>query len=110
MNGGSMNPLDESQFRASLRSAVPPPGLAPVLVALWYEGCGDWQRAHKIAQAESSDQAARVHAYLHRKEGDLANARYWYSRAGMPYPDCGIAEEWQMLVTALLDQHGASAP
>ncbi|RPI47040.1 MAG: hypothetical protein EHM59_05710 [Betaproteobacteria bacterium] len=97
-----MNILNESQFHASLQHAEPPANLGPALAALWHEARGDWQRAHAIVQAESSAQAAWVHAYLHRKEGDLSNARYWYARAGEPCPDCGTDDEWRRLVAAIL--------
>jgi len=97
--------MDESQFYASLQHADPPTDLAAPLVALWYDARGDWQRAHAIVQAEATAQAAWVHAYLHRKEGDLSNAQYWYQRAGASDPDYGLAEEWRNLATALLDQY-----
>ena len=57
----------------------------------------DWDRAHGIAQSLSSENGSRVHAYLHRKEGDLANASYWYSRAGISVPDFSLDQEWQDL-------------
>ena len=97
--------MDESQFYASLQHAEPPPGLAPPLLALWHDARGDWRRAHTIVQAEATAQAAWVHAYLHRKEGDLSNAQYWYQRGGVPRPDCELADEWRNLAAALLDQY-----
>ena len=58
--------------------------ISELLRALQLDKDGDWDRAHGIAQSVSSQNGSRVHAYLHRKEGDLANASYWYSRAGIP--------------------------
>jgi hypothetical protein len=43
-----------------------------------------------------------VHAYLHRKEGDLGNAGYWYRRAGQPVATTTLADEWAEIVTTLL--------
>jgi hypothetical protein len=44
---------------------------------------GDWPAAHAIVQAHDEDAlAAWIHAVVHRMEGDLANARYWYRRCG----------------------------
>ena len=57
------------------------------LRALWYDLNGDWDTAHKIVQALSDVHAMWIHAYLHRKEPDLSNARYWYRGAGKPFPE-----------------------
>ena len=88
-------------FRASLAAAEPSEP-APPLRALWWDGKGDWDRAHDAAQEGDDRDCAWVHAYLHRKEGDLANARYWYSRAGKPVPAGSLDEEWSDLVGSLL--------
>ncbi len=68
-----------------------------LLRSLQLDKDGDWDRAHSIAQSLSSQNGSRVHAYLHRKEGDLANASYWYSRAGISVPDFSLDQEWQDL-------------
>jgi hypothetical protein len=68
-----------------------------LLRALQLDREGNWDRAHGIAQSVSSQNGSRVHAYLHRKEGDLANASYWYSRAGISVPDSSLDQEWQDL-------------
>ena len=41
----------------------------------------DWDAAHQLVQQHESADAAWIHAVLHKIEGDLGNARYWYSRA-----------------------------
>jgi hypothetical protein len=71
--------------------------ITELLRALQLDKDGDWDRAHGIAQSVSSQNGSRVHAYLHRKEGDLANASYWYSRAGISVPDTSLDQEWQDL-------------
>ncbi|GAA4415790.1 hypothetical protein GCM10023187_46600 [Nibrella viscosa] len=87
------------QFTASLADAQPPAGLHPILNALWYDGRGDWDRAHETAQSrEGVREYDRLHAYLHRKEGDQWNAGYWYRRAGAPVFDGSLADEWTELV------------
>ena len=78
--------MDIIEFRQSLAADSPPPGMSALLQALWHDAKGGWQRAHEIVQAIKGKQSARVHAYLHRKEGDLDNARYWYRRAGRDFP------------------------
>jgi hypothetical protein len=43
-----------------------------------------------------------IHAYLHRKEGDIWNADYWYTRAGIKRKDWTLKEEWENLVHQFL--------
>jgi hypothetical protein len=57
---------------------------SPALRALALLSAGDWDGAHALVQDDLSPEAAWVHAHLHRVEGDQANARYWYARAGRP--------------------------
>ncbi|QDK80781.1 hypothetical protein EXU85_20085 [Spirosoma sp. KCTC 42546] len=90
------------QFMASLSQPQPPSNLHPVLQGLWYDAKDDWEAAHTIAQSREGTQAYdRLHAYLHRKEGDRFNANYWYRRAGSPFFDGSLADEW----TALVEQN-----
>lgn len=72
--------------------------LSPELKALWYDAKGDWKLAHDQVDHLSSKPASRVHAYLHRKEGDIWNADYWYSKAGEKRPEISLEEEWENLV------------
>src|SRR5579863_3506122 len=71
-------------FRDSLSQSQPPAGLSLALAGMWWDGKGDWKRAHESAQQDEGPAGSWVHAYLHRKEGDGSNAGYWYSRAGKP--------------------------
>lgn len=48
--------------------------------AMEYDAQGKWEKAHKTVQTIENELAYRIHAYLHRKEGDLENANYWYQR------------------------------
>ncbi|HXW06516.1 MAG TPA: hypothetical protein VD833_14865 [Vicinamibacterales bacterium] len=89
-------------FEASLANPVPPSGLTPLLEALWHERRGNWARAHELAQAIEDVAGARVHAYLHRREGDLANAGYWYRRAARRAETGPLDEEWRAIVVDLL--------
>jgi len=89
------------EFKATL-SASSPPATAPLLKALWHDANGDWNRAHEIAQEVDDASGAWVHAYLHRKEGDLGNAGYWYRRAQQPVASDSLDDEWTRIVTALL--------
>lgn len=92
--------LDE--LKASLSRDTPPRGVPKLVQALWHDGRGDWDRAHQIAQSVEGADAAWVHAYLHRKEGDLSNAGYWYSRSGRPRSEAPLGEEWTEIAEALL--------
>jgi hypothetical protein len=92
--------LDE--FKRSLSQTRPPAGLSSVLQALWHDGNGDWNAAHEVAQDVPDPDGAWVHAYLHRKEGDAANAAYWYRRAGQPVCRDPLNLEWESIVSAFL--------
>jgi hypothetical protein len=90
------------QFLASLEAPAPP-SLPELPLALWHDAKGDWQAAHEIAQSrEGTRDYDRLHAYLHRVEGDTWNAGYWYRRAGTSLPDKPLREEWEELVRAWL--------
>jgi hypothetical protein len=91
--------LDE--FRARLRDAQPP-DVSPALVALWHDARGDWEASHDVAQNIDDATGSWVHAYLHRKEGDLGNASYWYRRAARPVATGPLDAEWARIVSALL--------
>ena len=97
-----MRGMTLDDFRASLAAGTPPNGLSKELQALWHEANGDWRRAHKLAQSQKGKVAAAVHAYLHRKEGDLSNADYWYERAGRERPKAALSKEWESLVAEFL--------
>lgn len=94
--------MDFSDFKATLSADAPPAALSELLRALWLDRKGDFAGAHGIAQEVSSAEGARVHAHLHRKEGDASNARYWYRRAGCDMPAVSLDAEWQALVEDLL--------
>ena len=91
-----------TEFQQSLSLAQPPDGLSVQLKSLWYDGKGDWNKAHAQVDQLSDKDSAWVHAYLHRKEGDIWNADYWYSRARQTRPDISLQEEWVQLVKAFL--------
>jgi hypothetical protein len=93
-----------ADFRASLSGAAPAPGFEPPLAALWWAAKGQWDQAHKIVMNEETAPAAWVHAYLHRVEGDLGNAGYWYRQAGQPVAKDSLETEWERIVCALLPQ------
>ena len=92
-------------FATSTRSdSGLPAGLPAALQALWHDARGDWDAAHGAAQDDSSRDGSWVHAYLHRKEGDLGNAGYWYARAGRSAParTVTLEAEWETIARALL--------
>jgi hypothetical protein len=90
------------EFVNTLSGRTLPAGLHPLLKALWYDANGDWNRAHTIVQGVDGVDAAWVHAYLHRKEGDDANASYWYLRAEKEVAAIPLDEEWKKIARALL--------
>jgi hypothetical protein len=90
------------QFNATLAEHVAPEALSPALRALWEDAKGNWEAAHRIAQDIDDRTGAWIHAYLHRKEGDIGNAGYWYRRASRPAAEDSLEEEWARIVSALL--------
>lgn len=76
--------------------------LSVQLRSLWYDKKGDWQSAHDLIDHLEDQSSAHVHAYLHRVEGDIRNARYWYNRAEEPFFEGSLLEEWETLVKYFL--------
>jgi len=90
--------MNFQDFRDSLNFDIAPQSYSAYLLALWYDGKGDWKSAHEIAQDISGWEGSWIHAFLHRKEGEQWNANYWYQRAGKPMPSISLDKEWQELV------------
>jgi hypothetical protein len=95
--------MDYTSFLDSLRLASPPSDLPLALQSLWYDFNGDWNEAHATIQNEQDLACARVHAYLHRKEGDTWNARHWYRVAGKRPMTGPFADEREQLAKELLE-------
>ncbi|WP_027553116.1 hypothetical protein [Bradyrhizobium sp. Cp5.3] len=94
--------VNVAAFIASLDGATPAPDLNAPLAGLWWAAKGDWDQAHRIVQDDNSRDAAWVHAYLHRVEGDLGNAGYWYRQAGQPTAKDSLEAEWERIAATLL--------
>ena len=90
------------QFRATLTEQAPPHDLSPALQAMWEDAKGNWNAAHTIAQGIEDKTGSWIHAYLHRKEGDLRNADYWYRRAGQAVAREPLEDEWTKIVSTIL--------
>lgn len=97
-----MSVMTLEEFRESLRAEEPPGNLSLALAGLWWDGKGNWKRAHESAQQDESPAGSWVHAYLHRKEGDPSNAAYWYRRAGKPTARVTLEQEWLTIAESLL--------
>lgn len=94
--------MTPDEFQQSLSGAEPPREMTAPQAALWWDAKGDWARAHDLVNEMESTDGMAVHAYLHRKEGALSNADYWYSRAGRTYFRANLDEERQALLEGLL--------
>jgi hypothetical protein len=95
--------LTYQEFQEICAQEAPPEELNPLLTAMWRDFRGDWDTAHSLAQDVPTSDGSWVHAYLHRKEGDQANASYWYSRAGKSKPDINLEKEWEQISRVLID-------
>ncbi len=91
-----------ANFQQSIKDALPPAEIGPNLLAMWHDGHGNWDKAHSMVDNLEDATACWVHAYLHRKEGDLWNADYWYRKAGKKRPDVSLQQEWEAIVKSLL--------
>ena len=96
--------MDIVAFTKTLSENNPPPSLSVHLAALWYDGKGDWNTAHGLINDLEDKESAWVHAYLHRKEGDIGNAGYWYRRAGKDVARISLQEEWKEIAEAFLNR------
>ena len=91
-----------TDFTASIANNTPPTAISIYLKAMWYDAKDDWHQAHGLVDQLSDATACWVHAYLHRKEGDIWNADYWYNRAKKTRPADSLDEEWKDIVMKLL--------
>jgi hypothetical protein len=95
--------MNNSQsFIESLALDGPDKQMPLMLKSLWYDAKGDWKTAHDLVDQLTGLEAAWVHAYLHRKEGDIWNADYWYAKAKKTRPNISLEAEWESLVTYFL--------
>ncbi len=91
-----------TEFKQSLNLEAPDNELSIQLKSLWYDAKGNWHKAHGQVDSQTDMASAWVHAYLHRKEGDIWNADYWYNRARQTRPQLSLEEEWERLVLHFL--------
>src|ERR1700740_1056143 len=96
--------MTPAAFRQSLKGKAPPAGAAAALQALWWAANENWDKAHRIVMNGHDQDCAWVHAYLHRVEGDLDNASYWYRQAGKAAADGALDDEWNAIVAELLER------
>ena len=93
-------------FVLSLDRDEPPSFATPMLRAIWHALRGDWASGHELAQAQDDPDGAWVHAWLHRVEGDLDNAEYWYRRAGRQALSGDVRTEGLHIARALIHSSG----
>lgn len=89
-------------FKKAIENAEKPAGISPHLEAMYEDAAGNWEQAHEIAQNCNDVYGSLIHAYLHRKEGDQWNAKYWYDKANRPKPNYSLEQEWEEICAELL--------
>jgi hypothetical protein len=89
--------MDIQTLRDTFSNARPPSDISDQAKSLWYAGKGDWDRAHQIVQDLPDKFSSQIHAFLHRQEGDLSNATYWYDKADSKMPSLSLEQEWEKL-------------
>lgn len=96
--------MNREELYSTLQNEDVPVGISPFLLALWYDKRGDWEKAHDTISEIEDNNAYLIHAYLHRKEGDISNATYWYGRAGGGFPEgLTLDDEWERLVGGMVE-------
>jgi hypothetical protein len=98
--------MSPEEFKASIEHPEPPARLSAALAALWWDARGHWNRSHALVDELETPEGMAVHAYLHRKAGNISNADYWYERAGRRFHRPTLDAEWQALVDGLLSESG----
>ena len=98
--------MNLAEFKTSVAQNALPNGLSAPLAALWWDAKGDWTRAHALVDELETTDGMAVHAYLHRKGGQIENADYWYARAGRNFERPAPDAEWEALADALLSTAG----
>lgn len=96
------NPKNYGDFKSTLKHKKPDSEWPEALKSLWHDANGDWEASHDIAQDLHNDLGSWIHAYLHRKEGDEFNARYWYRRAKREFPVISLEKEHREIVEYVL--------
>ncbi len=94
--------MNFKEYLKSIDNDSPSSQFSEKLTSLMWDKKGNWDTAHTIARNIPTKEGSAVHAYLHREEGVLWNADYWYSRAGRKRPDRPLVEEWKLLVEEML--------
>jgi hypothetical protein len=95
--------MDLNAFKTSLLNDNCPSGISVHLQALWYDAKDNWNKAHELIQVVPDKSASWIHAYFHRKEGDIPNADYWYYKAGRERPSVTLNQEWEEIVMNLVN-------
>jgi hypothetical protein len=90
------------EFKKTLKQKECPEELSSGLKALWEDAQGHWDLAHEIINEMPDETGSWIHAYLHRVEGDLGNARYWYHKANRPFCEASLKKEWDEIASFLL--------
>jgi hypothetical protein len=91
-----------SEFESTLSQSEPSQSLTPALAGLWRAAKDDWDTAHHVVMDEGGKDCAWVYAYLHRVEGDMGNADYWYRKAAKKAANGALQAEWAAIAAALL--------
>ena len=96
--------MNYDNFIKLTKESNPSDVLSGIHLALWYAMKNNWDMAHNIVQDISTDTASWIHAYLHRVEGDLSNANYWYNRAGKQTTTESLESELNNIIKSVFIQ------
>ena len=94
--------MNYKSFIELIKESKPPSSLKGIYLGLWYAKKNNWDLAHNIVQDINTDTASWIHAYLHRVEGDIGNANYWYNRAGKKSSTESLEIELNNIIRSIL--------
>ena len=93
--------MQYDDFIKLTKESEPSDKLSGVHLAIWYAVKDNWDMAHNIVQNIHTDTASWMHAYLHRFEGDISNAHYWYHRAGQESSSESLESELNNIIKSV---------
>lgn len=95
--------MNYNDFIKLTKKSNPSDILSDIHLALWHAMKNNWDMAHEIVQDINTETAFWIHAYLHRVEGDLNNANYWYNRANKNVSTESLESELNIIIKSILN-------
>ena len=93
--------MEYNDFIKLIEKQKPSEKLSGIHLAIFYILKDNWDMAHETVQKLNTAIACQFHAYLHRVEGDMGNADYWYRRADMEPATASLETELSDIIKSV---------